>query len=471
MGKMSCGWLVRAAVAFAGLMLVIPVAYAQNPWSLDFSLESDFAYRTIYGGLFDGDTQSSLRENLHFWGARDWGGRDLVLLVSGKYVKNFEDVESDSIFYDTTDTYSSAARFEPQQIYMAVDNIFNAEIAGIKLGRQFYYGAEPVRFDGAFAYLQDPGGKYLKIYGYAGALASYYDDDPPDETPWGVGLELVNTVYVEVFRFLDYTIATGFSKEMFSTSRVTAEYRAINGYPSDARAEVQTWSYRYDVVVSAFYDGVLGPKDMDGDDLLLYDYTSSDNNKPSYYKSDEPYYYQDYEREHLNFTPLMPYWEVGLTLEKGFFNGKLRPGIEYAMHRLSDEDDEDYYNFPYDRAKGWVNLSGLPIDECSLSVGFELTSDMREKSSEKIDSNALWAQISAGLLDRKLVGEAGVAMRTYSYEEEQWTGDEYSLALKYNPCDYSSLEVEYESLSDDWYEELVGTNRIDTITASLEVMY
>ncbi len=463
------------AVVVVCCLLFASVASAQNPWTLDFSLESDFAYRTIYGGLFDGDTQSSLYENLYFYGARHWGGRDMTLLVSGRYMKDFDEIDSDSILYGITDTYSSASRFEPQQIYLAVDSIFNMEVAGVKLGRQFYYGAEPVRFDGAFAYLQDPGGKYLKIYGYAGALVSYFEDETIDEAPWGAGVEILflpeNTTYIEVFRLFDYVMSVGLRQEIASTSRVVAEYRSINGYPMDARAEAQLWSYRYDALVSLFYNGALGPRDLEGYDQLLYDYMSSDNNKPDYYKYDEPYYYQEYRVEHLNFTPLMPYWELGLAVEKGFFGGKLRPAIEYAVHRLSDEDDEDYYNFSYDRARAWVNLSGLPMDEFSLSVGFELTEDMREKSGEKIDSNAIWARVSAGALDRKLVGEAGVAARTYSYKGDEWTGDEYSLAIRYNPCDYSSLEVEFNSLSNDWYEELVGTSRIDTITASLEVRY
>jgi len=457
------------------LVLTALPAFGEDFWKLDFSLKNEFDYRVIAGGLFDEDTQNRLFEDLNFWGYRRWGDRDMTLLVSGKYVRNFEDVGSDSILYDITDTYMSSERFEPQQIYLAVDKLFDADVFGIKLGRQFYYGAEPVRFDGGYAYFQDPGGKVARLYGYAGSVVSYYDSDPPNESAWGAGLELLfipgNKTYAELFRFLDYVTLVGFNQKIFSFSNVSGEYRMINGYPSDASAELQAWSYRWDSLASLFYRGNIGPRDLEKSDLFLFDYYSTDNNKPKYYVTDESYYYQDYRLDNLNFTPLEPYWEVGLTLEKGFINGLLRPGVEYAIHRLSNNNDEDYYNFSYDCAKAWVNLTGLPLDEFSLALGFELNRDMREKASEKIDSEALFAQISAGFLDRKLVGEAGLATRTYHYQEKDWAGDQYSIGLKYNPFAYASIGLEYESLADSWYQELAGTNRIDTVMGTLEVKY
>lgn len=149
----------KSGLILLALGLIVPSVFGEDTWTVDFSLKSEFDYQIISGGQFDKDTQNKLFENLNFWGYRRAGGREINLLVSGKYIKNFEDVESDSILYDITDTYSSSERFEPQQVYMSIDNLFGHDISGIKLGRQFYYGAEPVRFDGGFAYLQDPGGK------------------------------------------------------------------------------------------------------------------------------------------------------------------------------------------------------------------------------------------------------------------------------------------------------------------------
>lgn len=314
----------------------------------------------------------------------------------------------------------------------------------------------------------------MRIHGYAGSIVSYYDEDIPDEAPWGAGLELFfipgNRTYVEIFRFLDQTTALGFSQKLFSITQLSGELKMINGYLSEANADFQWWSYRYDFLLDLFYMGALGPRN-DGDDVFLFDYYSTDNNKPNYYSLDQPYYYQDYRLNNLNFTPIMPYWEVGLTLEKGFINGLLRPGVEYSVHRLSDTDDEDYFNYSYDRARAWVNLSGLPLDDFTLALGFELNRDMREKASEKLDSEALYASIVAGFLDHKIVGEAGLAARTYHYKEKDRAGDEYSLGLKYNPCAYSSVGVRYESVGNSWYQEVAGTNRVKTIVGTLEVRY
>lgn len=463
---------IKGLVSFCivSIMLVLPsvsLADEEGDWYIDANAESTYSYSVIQGGLLDGEEDQEFQQFIDLYGTRTSGGRTYAISFFGNYVSNLSNPDASSYYYDTLNTFDGSQKLDFYQGYLDAQNPFGPDVLGFRVGRQSYLGAEAIRFDGGRIYLQDSGFTFMRLDGFVGQYVSLWDDDPPDEIPWGGGIQVKmwpgSRVHASVIHFLDYSWNVDWRQSVGSRFLSEIEFRGLNGYARDLSVDV---FYDAAVIRTTFIGGYyqkFGPDDEEeGYDEYLFDYTSTDNNAPDY---------NEYRLERLLFTPIAAHKDYSLDLEVGFLSHRIVPSLGSTLHQLDDSNDEDFYNADYNLYRASLDIRDLPFQRFSLMVRWERTDEMRDVSDEEAVLDDFSAFAAQSFFSDHLEVSANASIKSYKYLDYDTSGSSYGGEITYHPCPFASIAVNYETIVDDLYEEYLGVDRIDEITAFVNLRY
>jgi len=465
----------RCYCSFLALFLLIMVPTlswaeeqeADSEWYLDAHARSIFEYNVIQGGLLDGEEDQEFQQFLDLYATRSKAGRTYAVSFFGTYRKNFSDPEPSSFYYDSLNTMDNSEVLNFYQGYIDAKNPFGPDVLGFRVGRQSFWGADAIRFDGGRIYLQDTGFNFLRINGFVGQYVSIWDDDPPDEVPWGGSIELLMwpgcRIFSSMIHFLDYTWNVEMRQVVGANFFGEVEYRGINGYSRDLSADAMyTISPINMTLLGGYYKKFGADEDEESYDEFLFDYASTDNNATDY---------NEYRLQRLLFTPIAGHSEYSLDLEVGFLANRIVPGVGFMRHQLDDSNDEDYYNADYNMYRASFDIRDLPFQRFTMVVRWEHTEEDRDIGDEEAVMDNFWAFAGQSFLRDQLEISASAGLKTYKYNDNSFGGQSFGGELRYNPCPFASLAVNYETIINELYEEQLGMDRIDEVTALIDLRY
>ncbi len=200
---------------------------------------------------------------------------------------------------------------------------------------------------------------------------------------------------------------------------------------------------------------------INSDDDFLYDYTYtldeslSDDLNRLYLQQEEGYYEYD-----LRITQPLP-GTPGLNIYG-----------RYTLRRLAHDDDENLYNTDFDRY-----TLGFSIDEWLLWSGFHFDAGVshweedRDKFYEE-ESTSYYADWRQELGKRFELG-AGYYHKNEDVNSmiENEASTRYLASVRYMLKDSCWLKLAYEYNEDDYYEDELGIDHINSLTLSLHLEY
>ncbi|MHA1568565.1 MAG: hypothetical protein ACTSXZ_03770, partial [Alphaproteobacteria bacterium] len=95
----------------------------------------------------------------------------------------------------------------------------------------------------------------------------------------------------------------------------------------------------------------------------------------------------------------------------------------------------------------------------------------RDVADEEAVMDDFWAFAAQSFLQDQLEVSASAGLKSYKYLDHGFSGQSFGGELRYNPCPFASLAVNYETIINELYEEQLGMDRIDEITALVNLRY
>ena len=435
------------------------------PWYFDANAKALYRFETIQGGDQDGRYDHTYQQYFTFYGNKTIDKRSYSASIFGRYDAPVYNIESSSFFRNVEDSRDTD-QFKLYQGYLDLTNPVGPDFFGVRLGRQDYIGAVPVRFDGGNIYMQDPGNHYVRANFFIGQYVSFFDNAGQQWYPYGGGLSIKPYVpgmelYASSVTLFDTNWTAGIRQRFGPYADAQAEYGSINSEPDNLNAQAGFHILDSDSNILLSYYNKLKPVGTENKvDDYLYDYTT---NQGYGLTNDE------HRLKFLFFTPIRPYAEYEAIFEQGLAGGKFVPGIGFMRHQLASSADEDYYNYTYNRYEAFLTINNPWIVEFNAKLNYQYLDDQKNKSEENGKYNTIGGNITKGFFKSKLDLYANALYRTYDYLNYTNHAASYNAGVNWEPCNFWSASAAYELEYDDWYQKMIGMNRVDRVTATMKL--
>jgi len=389
-----------------------------------------------------------------------WDEPGITIATLGRWDKDLDGTENGSFYQDYKDSRGDHRQdFEIFYAYLEKKDL--APGLDVRLGRQYAYGAEVVHFDGLYADYQRPDWSGFEAELFGGRIVQHYSDLGQDSVGGfnlgfhpvaSLGLYLYGVFYEEnsweastIWQPCDHFQGRGNLAFINSHTR----YIDLNGETTIAKTGT--------IINLGFYRRY----NINSEDDFLYDYTYtldeslSDDLNRLYLQQEEGYYEYD-----LQVTQPLPG----------------TPGLNvygrYTIRRLAHDKHENLYNTDFDRY-----TLGFSIDEWLLWKGFHFDAGVsrweedRDKFYEE-ESTSYYADWRQELGERFELG-AGYYHKNEDVNSmiENEASTRYLASVGYKVKDNCWLKLAYEYNEDDYYEDELGVDHINTLTLSLHLEY
>jgi hypothetical protein len=446
-----------------GCCLLATSTMAMELGGADISIRSTTKYRLQWSDspapemLVQDDSDQDFFETLS--ADINWREQGLTFSTMASYAKDIDGTRSGSIFQDYTDSRGSHRQdFECYYAYLEKTGLCDDNLT-VRAGRQYAYGAESIHFDGLWTHLDIPSWLNMELEGFGGLVVQHYSDLGPSgigggnlriHPMSGLSLELNAVVFEETSweaqiywqpsdiwtarsrvafindhtRFIDASLST-----TIPTTGTTLDFSFYRRYAISSQADyLFDFSYTLDEALS--------------------------ETAHSFYLMQEQGYIE------LDFRISQPV---------SFIKGLTVYG-RYTNRTLSEGDDEDLYNTDFQRVTAGFDLEeGVTWTGFKMSAGFSRWWEDRDKFYEE-ESTSWFVDLHQELFER-LALEAGYYHKNEDVNSliEDEASTRWRSAIAYQMCDHSRIKLEYEYAEDDYYEEELGIDHINTLTVSLDI--
>ncbi len=451
----------------AGLILVCCLM-ATSGWALelggaDLSLHSTTEYRLQWSDqpadfmVNDDNDDQDFFETLNI--DANWEDLGLTFTTMLSYAKDLDGTREGSIFQDYTDSRGDHRQdFECYYAYLEKSGLFSDSLT-LRAGRQYAYGAENIHFDGLWARYDVPEWLGLEAEGFGGLVVQHYSDLGPSGIG-GFNLRIhpldnlaidLNAVFFEETSWdtVIYWQASDYFKFRTDVAFINDHTRFID---SSLTTTIPATGTVIDFSVYRRY-----AISSDADYLFDFSYTldealSSQMNRLYLMK----------EKGYIEF-------DCHLSQPIQIIDGLTIFG-RYTNRSLSEGDKENLYNCDFQRVTAGFDLfEGITWEGFRLSAGFSRWWEDRDKFYEG-ESTSYYVDLHQELFER-LDLEAGYYHKNEDVNSliENEAATSYRTAVGYKICDHSKINVAYEYTQDDFYEDELGVDHINSLTVSLDL--
>ena len=446
-----------------GCCLLAPPVSALELGSVDVALHSTTEYRLQWSDspadymLNDDDQDQDFFETLS--ADLNWQEHGLNFSTMLSYAKDLDGTQSGSIFQDYTDSRGDHRQdFECYYAYLEKSGLFDDALT-IRAGRQYAYGAENIQFDGLWARYDMPQWLGLEVEGFGGLVVQHYSELGPDGIG-GANLRIhpltnlaldLNAVFFEETSWETalYWQPTDMFKVRSRAAFINGDTRFIDGGLETTFAATGT------VVDASFYRRYSIASDAD----YLFDFSYTLDEALS---SELNRLYLMQEESYMEF-------ELRLSQPIAFVEG-LTVYTSYTNRTLSDDDDENIYNTDFQRLTAGFDLyEGFGIKGSHISLGYSRWWEKRDKFYEG-ESTSWFADVEQEFFE-KLECSVGYYHKSEDVNSliENEASTSYRAAIAYKLCEHSRLELAYEYAQDDFYENELGVNHINSLNVKLDL--
>ncbi len=448
-----------------GCCLLTTSGFALELGGADISIRSTTEYRLQWSDspanymIVDEDQDQDIFETL----AIDVNWQDLGLIFSSMatYVKDLDGTRQGSIFQDYTDSRGSHRQdFQCYYAYLEKTGLFSNDLT-VRAGRQYAYGAETVQFDGVWAHYDRPQWLGLEVEAFGGLAVQHYSDLGPDGIGGanvrirplpGLSLDLNTVIFEE----------TSWESSIYWQPSELWKFRSriafINDHTRFFDSGLETTIAATGTVLDfSFYRRFAISSEAD----FLFDFS---------YTLDEAL---NSEMNRLYLMQEQGYLEFDVRISQpiSIVKGLTLFG-RYTNRSLAHGEDENLYNTDFERV-----TTGFDLDQCfgwqgfRCSAGFSQWWEDRDQFYEG-ESTSWFVDLEQELFHR-LELEAGYYHKTENVNSllEDEASTSYRAAIAYRLCDHSRVEISYEYAQDDFYEDELGVDYINSLTISLDLNF
>ncbi len=446
-----------------GCCLLATSGWALDLGGADLSLHSTTEYRLQWSDKSadymtnDDDQDQDFFETLNF--DVNWEDFGLSFTTMLSYAKDLDGTRGGSIFQDYTDSRGDHRQdFECYYAYLEKSGIFNDTMT-IRAGRQYAYGAENIHFDGLWASYEIPQWLGLEVEAFGGLVVQHYSDLGPSGIG-GVNLRIrpltslaidLNAVFFEEtsWNTAVYWQASDYFKFRTDVAFINGHTRFID---ASLTTIIPTTGTVIDFSVYRRYSISSG-----ADFLFDFSYTLDEA-----LSSKMSRLYLMREESYLEF-------DIHLSQPIAFVDGLTIFG-RYTNRGLSQGENEDLYNCDFQRVTAGFDIDeGITWKGFRCSAGYSRWWESRDKFYEG-ESSSWFADIHQELFER-IDLEAGFYHKSEDVNSliENEAATSYRAAIGYRTCEHSRIELAYEYTQDDFYEDELGVNHINSLTISLDL--
>lgn len=447
-----------------GCCLLTTSGFALEFGGADISMRSSTEYRLQWSDtpadymLNDDDQDQDIFETLSV--DANWQDLGLTFSSMATYAKDLDGTRQGSIFQDYTDTRSHRQDFQCYYAYLEKSGLFTDDLT-LRAGRQYAYGAETVQFDGVWAHYDHPQWLGLEIETFGGLVVQHYSNLGPDGVGGanlrirplpGLALDLNAVIFEE----------TSWESSIYWQPSDLWKFRSrvafINDHTRFFDSGLETTIAATGTVLDfSFYRRYAIASDAD----FLFDFSYTIDEALS---SEMNRLYLMQEQGYLEF-------DVRISQPISLVKGLTIYG-RYTNRTLAHGEDENLYNTDFERV-----TAGFDLDQCfgwqgfRCSAGFSQWWEDRDKFYEG-ESTSWFVDLEQELF-HKLQLEAGYYHKTEDVNSllEDEASTSYRAAVAYRLCDHSRVELSYEYAQDDFYEDELGVDYINSLTVTLDLNF
>ena len=446
-----------------GCCLLAPPVSALELGDVDITLHSTTEYRLQWSDspadymLNDDDRDQDFFETLS--ADFNWQEHGLSFSTMMSYAKDLDGTRAGSIFQDYTDSRGDHRQdFECYYAYLEKNGLLDDTLA-IRAGRQYAYGAENIQFDGLWARYDVPQWLGLEVEAFGGLVVQHYSELGPDGIG-GANLRIhpltnlaldLNAVFFE-----ETSWETALYWQPTDLWKIRSRAAFINGNTRFIDGGVETTVAATGTVFDAsFYRrySIASKADFLFDFSYTLDEALSSELNRLYLMQEESYMQFD-----LRLSQPVPFVD-GLTVY-----------ARYCNRTLSDDNDENIYNTDFQRITTGFDLEeGFGIKGSHISLGYSKWWEKRDKFYEG-ESTSWFADIEQEFFE-KLECSLGYYHKSEDVNSliENEASTSYRAAVAYHLCEHSRLELAYEYQQDDFYENELGVNHINSLNVRLDL--
>ncbi len=457
--------LKLAAGLILGCCLLTTSGFALELGGADISMRSTTEYRLQWSDspasfmTVDEDQDQDIFETLAI--DANWQNLGLTFSSMATYAKDLDGTRKGSIFQDYTDSRGSHRQdFECYYAYLEKTGLFTDGLT-VRIGRQYAYGAETVQFDGAWARYDLPQWLGLEVEAFGGLAVQHYSDLGPDGIGGanlrirplpGLALDLNAVIFEETS--WESSIYWQPSDLWKFRSRIAFINDHTRFFDSGLEASIATTGTVLDF---SFYRRYAIASDAD----FLFDFSYTLDEALS---SEMNRLYLMQEQGYLEF-------DIRISQPISLVRGLTLFG-RYTNRSLAHGEDENLYNTDFERV-----TAGFDLDQCFGWQGFRCSAGIsqwwedRDKFYEG-ESTSWFVDLEQELF-HKLELEAGYYHKTEDVNSllEDEASTSYRAAVAYRLCDHSRVEVAFEYAQDDFYEDELGVDYINSLTITLDLNF
>ncbi len=448
-----------------GCCLLATSGWALELGGADISVRSTSEYRLQWSDgpssqmAVDEDRDQDFFETLAI--DANWQELGLTFSSMASYAKDLDGTRKGSIFQDYTDSRGSHRQdFECYYAYLEKTGLFTDNLT-VRAGRQYAYGAETVQFDGLWARYDVPQWLGLEVEAFGGLITQHYSDLGQDGIG-GANLRIRPLPGLAIDLNAVFFDETSWETSMYWQPSDLWKFRSrvafINSHTRFFDAGLETTIAATGTVLDfSIYRRYAISSNAD----FLFDFTytldealSSRMNR-LYLMKEQGYYEFDF---HISQPiPLLK----GLTV----FG-------RYTNRNLSSSEDENLYNTDFQRVTG-----GFDLDECFGWHGFHCSAGVshwwedRDRYYEGKSTSCFFD------IEQELFEKFELAAGYYYKNEDvnsmldSEASNSYRASIAYQICDHSHIELAYEYANDDFYEDELGVDHINSLTITLDLNF
>lgn len=371
--------LLKAVLCFFWILFT-PICVFSKDYSLNLKTIYDFR-SARYEDIRTNDEDHDFYQYVTFR-SDGYGIDNLETFVSGRIAWDIGDTMRRDYFRDVKDTYSGSDKLS--EIYSAwaeYKNIFN--IASVKAGRQYFYGAEVAHFDGAEIAVKNI--PYVDFSAFGGSRVSLRYEPRKNEI-WGgnLGFKPAKDTRLEVrmVKYLDYssdfTIYQGITKNLDLDIR----FAAINEDPKDIDVNASYLLRKYSTKVLLEYYRRLGGSGYDDFD---FDYTSAENRDKKGFKVPR-----------LGLLRLQPFEDYYVMVHQPFLD-YFGVSASYKIRNLINNNEGNQYNSDSQEYTAGLDCKNLPLKGSDILVEWRHYQDSRHSKRFQTESQEISGEFSQQL--------------------------------------------------------------------------
>ncbi len=446
-------------------LVEVTMGWAMELGNMDLSLRSTTKYRVqwsdhpTYGLAIDDNHDQDLNQLL----AADfnWAKSGIMVSVMGRYLKDLDGTSAGSIFQDYTDSRGGNRQdFEIYYSYIEKKDFLSPGL-NVSLGRQYAYSAETVHYDGLQLHYELPDWYGFEAEVFGGRLVQHYSNIAQDSVGgYNLSIHPLSNMEFYLDGVFSEEISTEGSVFWQATENIQTRSRLafINDHTRFFDISAQTTC---PITGTVFNASVYRRYKIAANSDFLFDYIYSldealSNKLTSLYLLRE----QGYMEYDFRISQPLP-GSPGLTTY-----------VRYTRRDLAHDNDENLYNTNFDRytigltVDEWLHLKGFHLD-----TGYSYWQEDRDDFYEG-ESTSYFADCRQELLEKLELG-AGFYHKTEDVNSliENEASTRYQASLKYRFKDHAWMKLLYQHYKDDFYEDELGVDHINSLTMTLHLEY